>query len=68
MSVLVDLSGVTSVARSSSLGVDDNLGIDGDGRSSLELVQDVKSISDSRSTSLGPAGATVAGNVLVLVP
>jgi len=64
----VDATGVTSIARATSLGVDDDLSVDGDGGNSLQLVKDVKSISNGGGRSLSPARPAVLGNVLVLVP
>jgi len=64
----VDATGVTSIARATSLGVDDDLSVDGDGGEGLQLVEDVKSVSNGGSRSLSPARPAVLGNVLVLVP
>jgi hypothetical protein len=55
MSILVNLSRVSTVTRATSLSVDDNLSVNRNGGSSLEVVQDVESISDGRCTSLSPA-------------
>jgi len=66
--VLVDLSGVATIARTSSLSINDDLSINRNRRSCLELVEDVKSVSNSRGTSLSPARSTVARDVLVFGP
>jgi len=64
----VDTTGVTTVARATLLGIDNGLGIDGDGSVSAQLVHDVESISNCGGRSLSPARPAVLGNVLVLVP
>jgi hypothetical protein len=68
VSVRVDTTGVTTVARASSLSVDNHLGVDGDGGDGRELVQDVESVSDGRGRSLSPARSAVLRDVLVLAP
>jgi len=68
VSVLVDLSGVTSIARATSLSVDNDLSVNGDGSGGGELVHDVESVSDGGGSSLSPARSTVAGDVLVFAP
>lgn len=49
---LVDLSGVTTVARSASLAVDDHLGADSDWRGSRHVVKNVESIGKGRGCTL----------------
>jgi hypothetical protein len=64
---LVDTHGVTTVAITTSLTVDDGLRR----KSSLRIgvvSQNVDSVSQSRGGSLGPAGSAVLRNVLVLGP
>jgi len=65
---LVNLSGITAIARASSLAVDDDLSVKANWGWCLEVIQDVEAVSYGRSCSLGPAGSAVLGNVLVLVP
>jgi len=64
---LVDTHGVTTVAITTSLAVDDSLGRKRGLRIAV-VSQDVDSVSQSGSGSLGPAGSAVLGNVLVLGP
>ena len=72
-SVVVDLRGISSVARASSLAVHNHLGGESDGGKLGSLVvvpevHDVESVGKGRGGSLGPAGTAVLRNVLVLVP
>ena len=53
--VLVDSGGVATVARSTSLAVNDGLGIEGDWGWVESTVEDVESISDGGSGALSPA-------------
>jgi len=53
--VLVDLTGVTTVAGAASLAVDNNLGVETNGGVSLEIVEDVESVGDSGGGALSPA-------------
>jgi len=67
-SVKVDFSGVTTVARATSVAVDDSLGVEADGGGEGKVGVDVESISEGGGGALSPAGSTVSGDVLVLVP
>jgi len=67
-SVLVYLCGVTTIATATSISINDCLSIDADGCWVLKVVHNVESVSESASSALSPAGATVLGNVLVLIP
>ena len=67
VSVDVDFSGVSSVAASSSLAVDDDLRGEGHGRPGV-LSDDVDSVGDGAGRSMGPAGSAVGGDVLVSGP
>ena len=66
--VLKYLSGVATVARSTSLAVDNHLSIKADRSLSAEVIHDIEAISESGSRGLSPAGSTVLGDVLILVP
>ena len=66
--VLVDESGLTTVAVAASLAVDDNLGVQTDRGGVAQACQDVESISKGRGCALGPAATAVPGNVLILIP
>jgi hypothetical protein len=68
VSVLVNLSGVATIAATSSLAIDDSLGVKTDWGGVLQLIQDVESVSDGAGSALSPAWAAVARNVLILVP
>jgi len=68
MGIRVDTTGVSTVARATSLSVDDNLSVDRDRGDGAQLVQDVESISNGGCSSLSPARPAVLGNVLVLTP
>jgi len=59
---------ITTVARSALLAIDDNLGVNTNGGWGLEVVEDVKAVSNSRGGALSPTGSAVFGNVLVLIP
>jgi hypothetical protein len=64
----IDISWVSAVAGASSLAVDDYLGVKADRGWGLEVIKDVEAISNRWGSALSPAGSTVLGNVLVLVP
>ena len=68
MSKLINITRVSTVARAACLAVDDHLGIESDWRGRHDVILDVEPVSDGRGCALGPARATVLGNVLVLVP
>ena len=68
VSILVDCSGVASIARASLLAVNDYLSIKSDRGRYFEVSKDVESVSDGRRGTLSPARSTVLGDVLVLVP
>ena len=68
MSEFVDLSGVSTVARATSIAVDNHLGVNANWRAECRGEVDVESVSNGAGRTLGPARATVLGNVLVLVP
>jgi hypothetical protein len=53
--ILVNSSGISTIARASSLAIDDNLGVKTNWGCSLKIVQDVEAVSNSRGGSLGPA-------------
>jgi hypothetical protein len=55
ISVLVDTSWVSTLAGSSSIAVDNNLGIQGNWGWALQVVHDIESVSNRRCSSLGPA-------------
>lgn len=44
--ILVDLSGVSTIARSTDVAIDEHLGVNTNGSSLLTVVFDVESISD----------------------
>jgi hypothetical protein len=68
VSILVDCSGVASVARASFLAVDNNLSIKSDWGRDFKVSEDVESVSDGRSGTLSPAGSAILGDMLVLAP
>jgi hypothetical protein len=68
VSVLVDISGVTTVAGATSWAVDDSLGAETNRGVSLQASEDVETIGNGGGGALGPAWSAVLGNVLVLVP
>ena len=53
--ILVDLSGVATIARAASLAVNNGLSIESNRGGGEVLVEDVESISDGRGGALGPA-------------
>ena len=65
---LVDTTGVATLAGATGTAVDDDLGVEGDGSGVVVFEQDVETISEGAGGTLGPAGAAVHGDVLVLVP
>mmetsp|Transcript_12625 Transcript_12625/g.21241 ORF Transcript_12625/g.21241 Transcript_12625/m.21241 type:complete len:592 (+) Transcript_12625:45-1820(+) len=65
---LVDASGVSSLAGASGSAVDDGLGVEADGGGVQVSEHDVESVGEGGGGALGPAGAAVDGDVLVLVP
>ena len=68
VSKFINITGVSTVARAAGLAVDDHLGIKSDWRGCHIIILDVESVSDGGGGTLGPARATILGNVLVLVP
>jgi hypothetical protein len=68
VSILIDCSGVASVARASFLAVYNNLSIKSDWGRDFEVSEDVESVSDGRSGALSPAGSAILGDMLVLAP
>jgi len=68
VSVLVNLTWVSTVTRATSLAVDDNLGVKANRGRVFSTVQNVESIGDSGCRTLSPAGAAVLRDMLVLVP
>jgi len=68
VSVPVNHSRVSTVARAACLCVNNDLGIDANRCSCTQLIQDVEPISDSRCTALRPARSTILRNMLVFVP
>ena len=68
VSVLINSTGIATVAGATSLAVNNNLSVEGDRGGTFQAVEDVKSVSDGRCGTLSPAGAAVARNVLVFVP
>jgi len=68
MSILVDSSGVASIAGASHLAVYNNLGVKSNWALLFEVCEDIESVSDGRCGSLSPARSAILGNVLVLVP
>lgn len=67
-SILVNFNRISAVARATFVTVDNDLSIKTDWRRTCVPIQDVESVSDGGGGSLGPARATIARNVLVLVP
>ena len=63
----IDAAGVSSIAASSSLAVDDDLGREGNIRPG-SVAGDVDAIGNRRSGSLCPAAPAVSRNVLILAP
>ena len=53
--ILVDEGGVSTIARATSLAVDNSLGVETDGGGTEATVQDVESVSDGRGGALSPA-------------
>lgn len=68
VSIFINLSRVSSIARASSLSIDDHLSINSNRGHVLSVVHDVESISNCRCSALRPAWSTILGDVLVLVP
>ena len=67
---LVNLCWISSIAGSSCLAIDDDLGVEANWGSLLasHTIHDVESISDSRCGTLCPARAAVLRDMLVLIP
>lgn len=64
-----DSGGVATIAGTTSLAVDNDLGVEANRRGTAsQIIQNLEAISDRRSATLRPARATITGNVLVLVP
>ena len=59
---------VATIARATSLAIDDDLGVESNRGCSKITIKDVKSVSNGRSGALGPAGTAVARDMLILVP
>merc|ERR1719313_841921 len=68
VSEAVETAGVAALARATGTAVDDDLSVKADRGRVLVAEHDVESVSDGAGGALGPAGATVDGDVLVLVP
>lgn len=68
VSILEHLSRVAAIARASSLAINNHLGIKANRGLRADTVHDIESIGNCRSRGLGPAGATVLRDMLVLVP
>lgn len=68
MGISVHISWVSTIAGASSLAVDDDLSVKTDRSGGLEVIKDVKAVSNCRGSTLSPARSAVLGNVLVLVP
>ena len=68
MCVFVNLTRVTSIARATSLTVNNNLSIQSNWGWAWKIIKNVESISDCWCWTLSPTWTTVLGNVLVLCP
>ena len=66
--ILVNSCRISTIARASSLAVDNNLSVETNGSCSLEIVQNIEAVSNRWSSSLCPAWAAIFWNVLILVP
>ena len=68
VSVFIYQRRVSTITTAASLTVNNCLSIKANRGSTIQVIQNVKSVSESRSCTLSPAGATIARNVLILVP
>jgi hypothetical protein len=68
VSELIDTTGVATLARSTSLTVDNDLSVEANRRGVVVLEEDVESIGKGGSRSLSPAGSAIDRDVLVLGP
>jgi len=68
VSIFIDQCRVATVTTAASLTVNNSLSIKTNRGSTIQVIQNVESVCKSRGCTLSPAGATIARDVLVLVP